>query len=155
MKWFPWRNKLENFSLHSINHIKTFLKGNTKVDHCNCCMLHKSLLSRHPQEEKHVDFSSTSWSWWWFLSRNEYIYKNLTTSNELTIKYPKRKDDSSPHGDSGTLFLEYELDSVVVGDLFATLDSIQMTMATRSQREEFSELYSFLEHSHWPFTSCS
>lgn len=63
-------------------------------------------------------------------------YKNLTTTNELTIKYPKSKDDSSPHGDSGTFFLEYESDSKVGGDFFSTLDGIHMTMETRNKREK-------------------
>lgn len=35
-------------------------------------------------------------------------YKHITTSNELTIEYPKSENDSSPHGDVGTLFLEYK-----------------------------------------------
>ena len=59
-------------------------------------------------------------------------HKQLTTSNELTIEYHESGDDSGLHGDSETLFLEYESDLDVGGDFFATLDGIQMTMKTRS-----------------------
>ena len=52
------------------------------------------------------------------------ICKKLTTTNEITIEYPKSEEDYSRHGDSRTFFLEYELNLEVGGDYFTTLDGI-------------------------------
>lgn len=51
-------------------------------------------------------------------------YKKLTASNELKSEYLKSEDDFSPHGDSGTFFLEYESDSEVGGVFFITFHII-------------------------------
>ena len=54
-----------------------------------------------------------------------------TTTNQLTIEYPKTKDNYVPHDDLGTFILEYESNSEVGGNYFATLDRIQMIVAMK------------------------
>ena len=50
-------------------------------------------------------------------------YRQMSASNELKVEYPKSEDDSTP-SDSGTFYLEYELDSKRVDECFTTLDGV-------------------------------
>ena len=58
----------------------------------------------------------------------------LLSTNELNTVTPALELDSYQTGDSGNLFLEYELDSEPKGECYATIDGTLYTVLTRGQK---------------------
>ena len=58
----------------------------------------------------------------------------LLATNELTIAAPCIEPDTYSHGDSEKLFLEYESNSKLKGECYATIDGTSYMMLTRGQK---------------------
>ena len=57
----------------------------------------------------------------------------LLSTNELNTATPTSELDSYQNGDSGNLFLEYELDSKPKGEFYATIDGTSYTVLTQGK----------------------
>ena len=62
-------------------------------------------------------------------------YQKMSESRELIGEHPESEEDYAL-GDSNTFHFEYEAKLKRVGNFFATLDGVQMTLTTRSKKNK-------------------